>query len=316
MITKDINLAIQTLQKGELVAIPTETVYGLAANALDKTAVAKIYELKKRPIDHPLIVHVHHIEQAKELTTEFPEKALKLAQSFWPGPLTFVLPKSKKVPSLTTGGLQSVAIRCPSHPIAKEVIQKTGFPLAAPSANPFGAISPTTALHVEESFGSLAPLILDGGSSRVGVESTIVGFLDETPTLLRAGGVTLAQIESVIGPIQVAASNAKSIAPGMLEKHYAPRTTLYFIEASESLPELKGKVGVLCLSTPRDAYDFKGIEKLSPSGDLREAASNLYSSLRNLDSLSLDSIIAYACPNEGLGLAINDRLRRASFKKS
>lgn len=315
MITQDKELAIQALKKGEIVGLPTETVYGLAANALDARAVAKIYELKKRPVDHPLIVHVSDFKQAFDLASEFPEIAQGLAEKFWPGPLTLVLPKSEVVPDLTTGGLPSVAIRFPAHPIAREVIRGAGFPLAAPSANPFGSISPTTAEHVESSFGKEAPLILDGGACQVGVESTIVGFLEGKPILLRLGGISREELEEVIGPLGVASSTAKAVAPGMLEKHYSPRTRLFWERPEETLPPSPGGRGALCFRGTEPSLAFTDIEVLSKDGDLREAAANLYSALRRLDALSLDYIVAYAFPSQGLGLAINDRLKRASSQK-
>jgi len=310
MITKNLTEAVTQLKQGQLVAIPTETVYGLAANALDGKAVSKIFALKERPVDHPLIVHVSGIEQAKSLVTSFPEKAQKLAKAFWPGPLTLVLPKNDRVPDLTTGGMESVAIRVPNHPAPLAIIEQCGFPLAAPSANPFGRISPTTALHVEQSFGSEAPLIFDGGSCQVGVESTIVSFLDETPCVLRLGGLTIEEIVKLIGPIAQVGKTAKSIAPGMLPQHYAPRTRLLILEEKDPLPA--GKLGLLTFNHASNKEVFQAYEILSPEGNLEEAASGFYSALRRLDEASLDAIIAYRFPDKGLGKALNDRLERAS----
>lgn len=311
MITQDISLAASTLEKGGLVAIPTETVYGLAANALDGKAVAQIYALKKRPLDHPLIVHAKDSASAQALVSSFPEKAKAVAQKFWPGPLTLVLPKKNTVPDLTTGGLQSVAIRVPNHPKTLELLSRLNFPLAAPSANPFGSISPTSAEHVESSFGSSAPLVLDGGPSTVGVESTILSFLTDEPCVLRLGGITLEQIEKEIGKVSIAEKTAKPIAPGMLAQHYAPQTPLILLNEGDTLPSKK-TLGLISLKKPQLTEPFQQIEMLSPHGDLNEAASNLYAAMRKLDASSLDLIVAYRFPNLGLGRAINDRLERAS----
>jgi len=310
MITKDLSEVLSQLKRGKPVALPTETVYGLAANALDARAVSKIFALKERPLDHPLIVHVSSLEQARSLATSFPKDAEVLAKAFWPGPLTLVLPKKPQVPDLTTGGMQSVAIRIPNHPATLSLIEQCGFPLAAPSANPFGRISPTTAQHVEESFGTHSPLVFDGGACSVGVESTIVSFLDPRPCILRLGGLAVEKIEAVIGPVAQVGKSAKAIAPGMLPQHYAPRTPLVILEEKDPLPP--GKLGLLTLENSHDPKVFHCHEQLSPTGDLEEAASKFYSALRKLDQASLDCIVAYRFPNRGLGKALNDRLERAS----
>lgn len=310
MITKNIQLAAEALKKGEVVGIPTETVYGLAANALDSRAVAKIYAMKNRPVDHPLIVHVSSIEEAESLVTQFPEKAKRLATRFWPGPLTLVLPKSSRVPDLTTGGMPSVAIRVPSKEETLELIKLCGFPLAAPSANPFGRISPTNALHVEQSFGEKSPLILDGGPCSVGVESTILSFLQEEPCLLRLGGLPVEQLEAVVGPVAQVGKSAKPIAPGMLPQHYAPKTPLKILDPK--IPRFKGKMGLLTLNHVPSGMSFDLIEVLSIDGNLEEAASGFYSALRRLDEAQLDLILAHRFPEVGLGRALNDRLERAS----
>lgn len=311
MITQNIETAVQSLKSGEVVGIPTETVYGLAANALDPVAVAKVYELKKRPVDHPLIVHVSRMAEVTALVKEFPETAQKLGNRFWPGPLTLVFQKSDLVPDLTTGGMNTVAIRIPQHPQALELIQKCGFPLAAPSANPFGKISPTTAQHVEKSFGSKAPLIFEGGTCSVGLESTIVSFLEGQPCVLRLGGLSIEALEKELGPILVAGKNEKSIAPGMLPQHYAPRTSLV-IQESLSSPLPSGKLGLLCFKTATNTSSFSQIEILSPRGSLQEAAAKFYGALRVLDEAGLDCIVAERFPDFDLGKALNDRLERAS----
>lgn len=310
MITQNISEVVEQLKAGQLVAIPTETVYGLAANALDPKAVSKIFSLKERPIDHPLIVHVSNLNQAKSLVSFFPEKAEILAKKFWPGPLTLVLKKNDQVPDLTTGGMQSVAIRIPNHASTLSILEQCGFPLAAPSANPFGRISPTTALHVEESFGPRSPLTFDGGPCSVGVESTIISFLDQEPCILRLGGLAVEEIEKSIGPIAQVGKSVKAIAPGMLPQHYAPRTPLVILEEKDPLPS--GKLGLITLDKSQNKEAFQAYEILSPERDLEEAASKFFSALRRLDEASLDVIVAYRFPDQGLGKALNDRLERAS----
>jgi len=312
MITHNLELAVTHLKSGEVVGIPTETVYGLAANALDPLAVAKVYELKKRPVDHPLIVHVAELKEVIPLVKNFPDAAKKLAREFWPGPLTLIFQKSERVPDLTTGGMDTIAIRIPQHPLAIELIRKCGFPLAAPSANPFGRISPTTAQHVEKSLGSFghkAPLILDGGTCSVGLESTILSFLENRPCVLRLGGLPVEKIEKLVGSLAFADKSQKSIAPGMLPQHYAPRTPLMIGDLSSSLPP--GKLGLLCLKSPPDTSFFSRVEILSPSGNLQEAAARFYGCLRLLDEADLDCIIAERFPDVDLGRALNDRLERA-----
>lgn len=314
MITQDLSCVQKELSQGGMVAIPTETVYGLAANALDAKAVSKIYALKQRPLDHPLIVHVPDIESVNKLVLRFPENAMKLAKRFWPGPLTLVLPKSDLVPDLTTGGLSSVAVRIPDHPLTLELLKKTGFALAAPSANPFGSVSPTTAKHVEESFQQSPLLVLDGGTCAVGMESTIVSFLNDEPMILRVGGLSVEKIEKEIGKIKIAEKTEKPIAPGMLEKHYATRTPLVLLNEWEKVPP-KGKKGLLIFKEAQQKEIYDCIEVLGPSGDLEEAATQLYAAMRKLDLASLDLIVAYRFPEIGLGRAINDRLERASYGK-
>lgn len=309
MITQNIETAVDHLKLGEVVGIPTETVYGLAANALNPLAVAKVYELKKRPVDHPLIVHVADLDEVSPLVKNFPEAAKQLAQAFWPGPLTLVLPKSDRVPDLTTGGMNTIAIRIPQHALALELIRKCGFPLAAPSANPFGKISPTSAQHVEKSFRDEAPLVLEGGDCSVGLESTIVSFLEDQPCVLRLGGLPIEAVEQVIGPLMVAGKTQKSIAPGMLPQHYAPRTSLVIRDSLSSLPP--GKLGLLCLKSPADTSVFSRLEILSSDGNLQEAAAKFYGALRLLDESGLDCIVAERFPDSGLGKALNDRLERA-----
>ncbi|HET9869050.1 MAG TPA: L-threonylcarbamoyladenylate synthase [bacterium] len=312
--TSEIEKAARILQEGGLVAFPTETVYGLGADATNVMAVARVFEAKDRPQFDPLIVHVADLRQAQILALRFPRDAVRLAEKFWPGPLTLVLPKGPLIPDLVTASLPSVALRVPDHPLALGLIQASGRPIAAPSANPFGAVSPTTAAHVRESLGDKVDLVLDGGPCAVGVESTVVSFTGDRPLLLRPGGLALEEIEALLGPVEVvAASQSLPQAPGQLERHYAPRTPLTLVEAVPSLSKNE-RAGLLWFGPPQDLPSFKTVVNLSPQGDLREAAANLFSSLRRLDALGLDRLYALQVPGTGLGRAINDRLRRAAHR--
>lgn len=308
----EIKLAAELLKAGKLVAIPTETVYGLAANGFDAAAIAGIFEAKGRPHFDPLILHIANMDQVGRLTTAFPENAKKLADRFWPGPLTLVLPKSDLVPDLATSGLDTVGIRMPNHPMTRELLQLIDFPLAAPSANPFGYISPTTAQHVKDQLNGKIDYILDGGNCDVGIESTIVGFADNRITILRQGGISKEEIEEIVGEVysnQI--SSSAPLAPGMLLSHYAPRTPL--IRGNiKTLAEkyASRKIAVLGFTS---TSDYTGIA-LSENGDLNEAAQNLFSAMRTLDNSGFDLIIAEIFPERGLGLGINDRLKRAESK--
>lgn len=305
----DLNAAIRLLTRGELVAIPTETVYGLAANALNDAAVVKIFEAKKRPRFNPLIVHVADWEQARAYVSEVPTLAEKLAQAFWPGPLTLLLPKNHLIPDLVTAGSPLVALRAPRHPLAQELLRALPFPLAAPSANPFGYISPTTAGHVQAQLGDAVSYILDGGPAEVGLESTIVGFDDDGPVWYRLGGLGLDALEAVAGPVRDGRITAETPqAPGMLKSHYAPKTSLWLENSPADLPEKKGALRFREY-LPGIPSEWQRI--LSPQGDLAEAARNLFIYLHELDQLGLDAILAERLPGHGLGLAINDRLERA-----
>ena len=307
-----IKRAATILRKGGVVAFPTETVYGLGANVFDAAAVARIFEIKGRPRFDPLIVHVSDLQQAESLFADFPANVRGLARRFWPGPLTLVLPKRRKVPDIVTAGLPTVAVRMPDHPMALPLIRETGTPLAAPSANPFGRVSPTTVEHVRKQLGRDVDLVLDGGPCRVGIESTILSFVDSTPALLRAGGAAIEDIEAIVGPVlRPSRSPGRPTAPGQLRQHYAPRTPLVF-SADADLRMNRWRIGLLSFREPASMTGFAAVEVLSPCGDLREAAANLFASLHRLDDLDLDVIVADAVPDTGLGLAINDRLRRAS----
>ncbi|MCB0769880.1 MAG: threonylcarbamoyl-AMP synthase [Flavobacteriales bacterium] len=311
----DIQQAAALLKAGEVVAIPTETVYGLAADAFNEEAVLRIFRVKDRPAFDPLIVHVGRIEDVPKVVRALPPGAQELMGAFWPGPLTLILPKHPDLPDLVTSGLDTVGVRMPAHPLSTELLRTLPFPLAAPSANPFGYVSPTTAQHVADQLGAKIPYILDGGACTVGVESTIVGWGMNTPnapqwTLYRPGGTPVEAIEKVVGSLTTAVDSPSPSAPGMLESHYAPRKQLHVGPLSTLLKRYAGRsIGVIAF---RDEYPAHRCEVLADDGDLGVAARNLFAVLRDLDSSDCEVILAEEFPNEGLGRAINDRLRRAS----
>lgn len=311
-IGKDINKAKLLLGRGELVAIPTETVYGLAANALNPDAVIKIFEAKNRPQFDPLIIHVPSLENARRYVAGIPDKGEALAKAFWPGPLTLLLEKKEIVPDLVTAGLPTVGIRCPDHPLTRSLLAAIDFPLAAPSANPFGYISPTTPQHVQAQLGEKIGYILDGGPCQVGIESTIVGFDNDGGIVYRSGGLKIEDIEKIIGKVRlqiVSSSNPQT--PGQLHSHYAPKKRLYVGNIEElMLQHASEQVGILSFQKDRNSA-FQYI--LSPSGNIEEAARNFFAGLRVLDALPVQLILAEYVPEDGLGKAINDRLRRASY---
>lgn len=307
----DLQQAVHFLKQEELVAIPTETVYGLAGNAYSEKAVVSIFEVKRRPSFDPLIVHTPSLQAAMEFVQEIPDGAYALAERFWPGPLTLILPKKKNIPDLVSAGLPTVGVRMPRHPLTQALLEQLPFPLAAPSANPFGYISPTTARHVEEQLGEFIPYILDGGPCEVGVESTILGFDGDTVIVYRLGGMELEEIQKHVPKVVVRAhSSSNPIAPGQLEGHYAPRKPLLLGKLQELIQE-HGKKGVGVLSF-QDLYPETCQATLSAAGDLSEAARNLFKALRLLDSMPVNLILAEEVPDYGLGRAINDRLRRAA----
>jgi L-threonylcarbamoyladenylate synthase len=300
------------LRQGGIVAFPTETVYGLGANAFDGQAVAKVFEVKRRPRFDPLIVHIASREQLQEIAAEVPEGAAALAERFWPGPLTLVLPKVPAVPDIVTSGLPTVAVRVPAHQLARFLLLEAGVPVAGPSANLFGRVSPTTAAHVSDLLGGGVDAVIDGGQCAIGVESTIVSFVDGRPLLLRPGGLPREEVEAVVGPVDVAERAAdRPHAPGMLARHYEPATPLVVLRDGAQLP-IGCRFGLLRLSPDDDASGASAVETLSRRGDLREAATNLFAAVRRLDALGLDRIVARPLPDSGLGVAIMDRLSRAS----
>jgi len=315
IISTDISKAVELLNNEELVAIPTETVYGLAGNIFSEKAVKAIFETKERPFFNPLIVHIPNINYLDTIVEAIPEKAKLLAEAFWPGPITLVLKKKSIIPDLVTGGKDTVAVRIPNHPTTLELLNQLEFPLAAPSANPFNRISPTKAEHVESYFKDKIKMVLDGGACKSGIESTIIGFENGEPIIYRLGSTPIEAIEAVVGIIEV--KNKKEVAPdapGMLERHYAPKTktilTSHLKEAVEANKNLR--IGLLTYNDilNDDAIYFKIV--LSEGKNLEEAASKLYDALHQLDQQDLDLIIAERLPDYGLGKSINDRLTRAT----
>lgn len=311
----DIDRAKSELEAGKLVAIPTETVYGLAGNAFDPQAIASVFKVKNRPSFDPLIVHTCSLERVRSLALGIPEMAVALAERFWPGPITLLLEKRAVIPDLVTSGMNTVALRIPKQPLTLQLLERLDFPLVAPSANPFGYISPTTATHVNDQLGSSIDYILDGGPCDIGVESTIVGFENNEPVIYRLGGTSREQIEQVMGKVKVmphSSSNPK--APGMLKSHYAPRVRIVLGDISTMLSQVedKGKTGVISFRSSFEDVPQGHQRMLAPDGRLDTAAKNLFSALREMDTKPIDLILAELVPDHGLGLAINDRLKRAA----
>lgn len=317
VLSNDLSLASNFLIHGEVVAVPTETVYGLAANGFDPEAVRKIFLAKGRPSFNPLILHFPFKEKAMEVVSEVPEWAEKLMDEFWPGPLTLVLPKKECVPDEVTSGKKTVAVRVPSHRIMNELLCILDFPLAAPSANLFSKISPTLPEHVLRDLNGKIPLVIDGGQCDRGIESTIVGMdLNGLPVLLRKGAIPIEKIEQIIGRLEeVTSIEGDPMAPGMLKKHYAPRTTAFFVKQSgkwlSKLDLEKYRVGVMCCVDFHKS-DRAFIKELSKKGDLNEAARDLYKVMHELDSLCFDILLFEEFPELGVGPSINDKLRRAT----
>jgi L-threonylcarbamoyladenylate synthase len=313
LLGKDILLAANFLTKGKLVAIPTETVYGLAANALNEQAVLSVFEAKNRPFFDPLIMHVSSFEQATQYANFEDERLIKLAHTFWPGPLTLLLPKKAIVPDLVSSGLPQVAIRVPNHLLTLQLLQQLNFPLAAPSANPFGYISPTEPSHVAKQLGEKVNYILDGGICEVGIESTIVGLEEGELCVYRLGGLSVEEIEKAVGHVELRinhSSNPK--APGQLKSHYAPRKLLKIGDLETMIKEQREKK-IALIYFGKNNYHASNIQHfpLSEKGDLREAALNLFRVLREADESNNDIILCEKLPDIDLGRAVNDRLQRA-----
>ena len=321
----EISKAAKIIRSGGLVAIPTETVYGLAANALDGKAVSKIFVAKGRPMDNPLIVHIASVDDIENLVSEFPEKAHLLAKHFWPGPLTMILPKSKIIPDEVSAGLETVAVRFPSNKTAQKIIAESGVPLAAPSANSSGYPSPTEASHVKEDLFGKIDAIVDGGKCNVGVESTVITLASDVPRLLRPGAVTLEQIKDVIGEVEVDKAicnrldeGEKVISPGIKYKHYSPLAKVILVKGSDDayikyVNSLRDKKNVFALCFNEDVKSIKiPCVSYGESGNSEEQANKLFSCLRELDKLNAKLVYA-RCPKEnGVGLAVYNRLIRAA----
>lgn len=304
----------ELIKKGSLVAFPTETVYGLGANALSAEAVAGIFEAKKRPFFDPLICHVSDMEMLASIVKEMPKSIIPLIEKFWPGPLTVVLPKADIIPDIVTAGLDTVAVRMPSHPIALSLIKQSGVPIAAPSANPFGYLSPTTAEHVKDGLKNNVDLIIDGGKCSVGVESTIIRIGNDGNYLLRPGGIPLEEIESLTGPLLRPEKVDIPDAPGLLPSHYSPHSKVIIVEEGEQIPD-EANICLLSFQKKRTLQNVLNQLVLSEKGSEREAAANLFTYLHMLDDCKPDIIYAERVPEIGLGLAVMNRLRKAAAEK-
>jgi L-threonylcarbamoyladenylate synthase len=310
--SENIIKAAEVIKSGGLVAFPTETVYGLGANGLNSLAVAKIFEVKNRPTFNPLILHVPGKEEITKITTCTADKVFKLIDNFMPGPLTLVLPKSNIVPDIVTAGKPSVGIRMPGNKIAREFIAACGVPVAAPSANMFGMLSPTTAEHVEKQLGEKVDFILDGGKSNVGVESTIIEFNENKFYVLRYGGLPVEEIEELLGEKIDLKQNAVSPnSPGQLKSHYAPNIPIKFIDEVDIDKINRAKTGLLLFKENKFGNDFATVKILSSAGNLREASANLFTFLHELENENIELILVEKLPLEGLGRAIMDRLQKA-----
>ena len=306
--------AARLLKEGEVVAIPTETVYGLAGNAFEPKALAKIFAAKERPTFDPLIVHIADIAQLTDIAKDIPDSAYKLAEAYWPGPMTIILPKKDCIPDLCTSALPSVAVRFPSHPIAQAIIKESGLPLAAPSANLFKHVSPTTAEHVAAQLADRIAGIVDGGPCSVGVESSIISLVGE-PTVMRPGAITPEMFKAILREVKIKESTSKPgqpmLAPGQCDTHYRPQVPLYYgeVPAGYTLPEHTVRIAFGTQAGPIPAT-----VNLSATGDMVEATSKLYAFMHDLDKSEYDLILVDPIPNTGVGMALNDRLKRASIK--
>jgi L-threonylcarbamoyladenylate synthase len=309
----------EVIRAGGLVAFPTETVYGLGADALSDAAVTRIFEAKDRPRGNPLIVHLANAAALESVAARVPQRARDAAARFWPGPLTLVLPRAGTVPLITTGGLDTVAARVPSHPVARALIEASGRPIAAPSANRSGRPSPTRAEHVREDLDGRVEMILDGGPTPVGVESTVLDMTTDPPTLLRPGGVTLEELKDCLGEVDVLVSGDEEAAgrsPGLRYRHYAPRAQVIIVEAGTGdrvvAPWIEAGRPVALMTQRPVLLERPGLRVKIMPGDLGAYARDLFAVLRELDSTGVEGIFVEAVPQEGLGLTIMDRLRRAA----
>ncbi|UBM59411.1 threonylcarbamoyl-AMP synthase [Marinilongibacter aquaticus] len=311
-IGQDIARAQALLKDGKVIGMPTETVYGLAANALDAHAAAQIFEIKNRPSFDPLIIHTDKLEKLENWVQCIPDQLKTLIAHFSPGPLTVLLPRKPIIPDLITSGLPRVAVRIPNHPLTLNLLAQLDFPLAAPSANPFGYVSPTQAEHVNRQLGDKIEYILDGGACKIGLESTIVGLENEKLTVYRKGGLAIEAIEEIVGKVYVNEhSDSNPAAPGMLKSHYSPNKKMHLIDGSSKF-HFRERVGILSFCETWSEIGTQNQFILSPKGDLNEAAQHLFAGLRYLDEQDIDDIYLELVPEKGLGRAINDRLRRAA----
>ncbi|GIJ27792.1 threonylcarbamoyl-AMP synthase [Micromonospora qiuiae] len=308
----DLAEAAAVLRTGGLVAFPTETVYGLGANALDARAAARIFEAKQRPSFDPLITHLADAADLEALVGPVPPAVAALADRFWPGPLTLIVDRPDAIPPIVTSGLDTMAVRVPDNEYARRLIAAAGVPLAAPSANRFGQLSPTRAEHVVRGLGAAVEVVLDGGPTRCGIESTIVDARGERPVVLRLGALPVEEVEKITGPVTVRLGNSgQPVAPGTLAAHYAPRTPLRLLAAGEPPAGGGPRRGYLAFRD-RPAQGWAVVEVLSASGDLTEAAAQLFEALHRLDVAGVSEIVAEPVPDTGVGRAVNDRLRRAA----
>lgn len=309
---ENVKKASAVITGGGLVAFPTETVYGLGADAFNPVAVARIFEVKNRPRFDPLIVHIADFRGLEMLVRDLGSAGRRLADAFWPGPLTLVARKEDAVPDIVTAGLPTVAVRMPDHDVALELIRHSGTPVAAPSANPFGYLSPTTAAHVQEQLGGKVEMVLDGGECSIGVESTIVQVDEGSVRLLRPGGLPLEEIEKIAGPVDIGERpHGVPSSPGQCAHHYAPRTPVRIVRSLLNIDPSGRRSGLLAFRTPIKPEGFAHVEVLSPEGELTVAAARFFSCLHRLDRAGLDVIFAEAVPEVGLGRAIMNRLYKA-----
>lgn len=310
---KEIEIAAQLIREGKVVAFPTETVYGLGADALNALAVARIFELKERPSFDPLIVHIASFDELARLTTTTDKRVEMLANRFWPGPLTLILPKSDSVPDIVTSGLETVGIRMPSNPVARELIRLAGCPVAAPSANKFGQLSPTLARHVAKQLPNV-DYILDGGPAAVGIESTIISLNEKGFEILRHGVITREEIEQLVPYFALPESEKTNIvSPGMLKSHYSPGKPIYILDATTPPPADRRRVGVVSFKGD-DTDGYAQVEVLSPEGDLKSSAVNLFAAIHRLEESDVEYIVAQPVPEVGVGIAIMDKLRKAAYR--
>lgn len=318
MISNSILEAKKIVESEQIIGLPTETVYGLAGNAFSEKAIRTIFQLKKRPLNNPLIVHIGNIDQLAAITVEFPSKARILADKFWPGPLTLLLKKSKRISDLVTAGQDTVAVRIPNHPKALELLNQLDFPLVAPSANPYQSISPTSAQHVDSYFGNELKIILNGGPSTNGLESTIVGFDGDKVIVYRLGALTIEEIEACIGKVEIQHTNKNDVkSPGMAKKHYSPKTPVIVTDSVQEIVrqyETK-KIAVVCFDQLPKMNNLGNSILYSFQGDMNKAAARLYALLHELDLQNLEMIILDEFPKSGLGKTINDRIKRAAATK-